>query len=72
MPEPALKTFTYGLMHLVVAIAVAYAVTRNWQAALAVGMIEPLVQTFAYNFHERAWARAGRAPAPAFRIRHAH
>lgn len=70
MPRPALKTLTYGLMHLVVAVAVAYAVTRNWQAALAVGLIEPLVQTFAYNFHERAWAKAGARPA--LRFAHAH
>ncbi len=70
MPRPALKTLTYGLMHLVVAVAVAYAVTRSWQAALAVGLIEPLVQTVAYNFHERAWAKAGARPA--FRFAHAH
>lgn len=70
MSRAALKTLTYGLMHLTVAIAVAYAVTGDWRAALAVGLIEPLIQTFAYNFHERAWARAG-APAP-FRFGHAH
>lgn len=70
MPRPALKTLTYGLMHLVVAVAVAYAVTRSWQAALAVGLIEPLVQTVAYNFHERAWAKAGARSA--FRFAHAH
>ncbi|WP_160681407.1 DUF2061 domain-containing protein [Parapontixanthobacter aurantiacus] len=54
-----MKTASYALMHLVVAIAVAYALTRNWQAALAIGLIEPLVQTFAYYFHDRAWNRAG-------------
>lgn len=70
MSRAALKTITYGLMHLVVAVAVAYAVTGNWQAALAVGLIEPLVQTFAYNFHERAWAKAGARPALQFL--HAH
>lgn len=70
MPRAALKTLTYGLMHLVVAVAVAYAVTRNWQAALAVGLLEPLVQTLAYNFHERAWSKAGEKPAFAFS--HAH
>jgi uncharacterized membrane protein len=70
MPRHALKTLTYGLMHLVVAVAVAYAVTRNWQAALAVGLLEPLVQTVAYNFHERAWAKAGERPRLA--LAHAH
>ncbi len=70
MSRAALKTLTYGVMHLVVAVTVAYAVTRSWQAALAVGLIEPLVQTVAYNFHERAWAKAGERPALHFS--HAH
>lgn len=70
MPRAALKTLTYGVMHLVVAVTVAYAVTRSWQAALAVGLIEPLVQTLAYNFHERAWSQAGERPA--LRFAHTH
>jgi uncharacterized membrane protein len=70
MTISALKTLTYGLMHLVVAVAVAFAVTRSWQAALAVGLIEPLIQTIAYNFHERAWAKTGHRPA--FGFHHAH
>jgi uncharacterized membrane protein len=58
----ALKTGSYSLMHLIVAIAVAYAITRDWRAALAVGIIEPLVQTVAFLAHDRAWARIeGRA-----------
>ena len=56
----ALKTLTYGAMHLIVAVAVAYALTRDWRIALAVGLIEPMVQTVAFNLHERAWARADR------------
>ena len=60
LPRPALKTLTYSLMHFAVAITVAYALTRSWHAALAIGMIEPLVQTVAYTLHERAWARAER------------
>lgn len=53
----AKKTFSYSAMHLVVAIAVAYALTRDWRAALAIGMIEPIFQTIAFALHERAWAR---------------
>jgi uncharacterized membrane protein len=64
------KSLTYGGTHLVVAIAVAFAVTRDWRAALAVGLIEPVVQTIAYTLHERAWAKAG-ARVP-FRFGHAH
>lgn len=52
-----LKTSTYAMMHFIVAVAVAYGLTRNWQIALGIGIIEPLVQTFAYAIHERAWER---------------
>ena len=38
-----LRIVSYGPMHLVVAVRVAWAVTRDWRLALAVGMIEPLV-----------------------------
>lgn len=57
----AAKTATYAAMHLVVAVSVAYALTRDWRIALAVGVIEPMVQTVAFNLHERAWARSPQA-----------
>lgn len=60
----AKKTLSYSLMHLTVAIAVAYVLTRDWRAALAIGMIEPVFQTIAFAIHERVWARIG-APSPA-------
>jgi len=56
----ALKIASYGLMHLVVAVAVAFAITRDWRLALAVGVVEPFVQTIAYSFHDRAWHRIER------------
>jgi uncharacterized membrane protein len=54
----AKKTFTWSLTHLVVAVAVAFALTRDWRAALAIGMVEPIFQTLAFALHERAWRRA--------------
>ncbi len=58
LPLRAFKPVTYGLMHLVVAITVAFILTGSWAAALAIGLIEPAVQTVAYTLHERAWSRA--------------
>ncbi|AZU05339.1 hypothetical protein X907_2831 [Glycocaulis alkaliphilus] len=52
------KAVTYAIMHLVVAMSVAFLLTWNWRAALAIGLIEPAVQTVAYYFHEKAWAKA--------------
>lgn len=53
----SVKTATYAMMHLVVAIAVAYALTLDWRKALAIGIIEPFVQTFAFALHDRYWKR---------------
>lgn len=53
----ALKIASYGLMHLIVAILVAYALTRDWRIALAVGVVEPIFQTLAYSIHDRVWHR---------------
>ncbi|MCR5874243.1 DUF2061 domain-containing protein [Phenylobacterium sp. J426] len=59
----AAKTASWSVVHMIVAIAVAYALTQNWRAALAVGLIEPIFQTIAFALHERAWTRL--APARA-------
>ena len=65
MPMPAMKTVTYALMHFVVAVTVAFAVTGSWVAALGVGVIEPMIQTVAYTLHEKAWARRNLPLQPA-------
>lgn len=65
MNRTVCKSLTYGLMHLVVATAVAFALTGSWRAALAIGLIEPFVQTFAFALHERAWAGRDRRAAAA-------
>jgi uncharacterized membrane protein len=53
----ALKIASYGVMHLIVAILVAFAITRDWRLALAVGVVEPVFQTLAYTVHDRIWHR---------------
>jgi uncharacterized membrane protein len=58
MSRTLLKTATYSVMHFAVAIIVAYALTRDWRLALAVGVVEPLVQTVAFAIHEKLWSRA--------------
>ena len=56
----ALKIASYGVMHLVVAILTAFAITRDWRVALAVGVVEPIFQTIAYSIHDRVWHRIER------------
>lgn len=55
-----LKTGTYGTMHLLVAMAVAFAISGSWRVALGIGIVEPAVQTLFYTLHERLWGRLGR------------
>ena len=57
--QTAKKTLSYSVMHLTVAVTVVFALTRDWRAALAIGMIEPIFQTLAFAIHERVWARIG-------------
>ncbi|MEL6686296.1 MAG: DUF2061 domain-containing protein [Pseudomonadota bacterium] len=57
--DQSVKTVSYAVMHLVVAMLVAFALTRNLAAALAIGIIEPACQTIAYHFHEKGWKRYG-------------
>ena len=55
-----MKTGSYYLMHICVAALVAYAVTGDMWAAVALSLIEPTVQAVAYFFHEKAGARRER------------
>jgi uncharacterized membrane protein len=63
--DPTLKTMSYAVMHFTVAVAVTFALTGSWVAALSIGIIEPAVQTVAFNLHERAWSRRRAAPVRA-------
>lgn len=51
----ALKTLTYSITHIAVATTVAYMLTGNFAAALGIGLIEPIIQTGVFTFHEWLW-----------------
>jgi uncharacterized membrane protein len=53
-----LKTGTYWICHITVAFSLAYLLTRNWHAALAIGLLEPTVQALVFYLHEVAWDRS--------------
>ena len=46
------KTASYYVMHIVVAAAVAYAVTGSLVMAVTLSFVEPTVQAFAFFIHE--------------------
>ena len=51
----ALKTGSYGIVHIAVATGVAYALTGDLAVALGIGLLEPIVQTAVFAIHERIW-----------------
>ncbi|UVO19960.1 DUF2061 domain-containing protein [Stutzerimonas stutzeri] len=59
-PRPLLKTFTFAILHFATAFIVVYALTGNVAISGAAALIEPLLNTVVFYFHERAWNRFGR------------
>lgn len=51
------KTTSFAVLHFGVAFGVTYAITGNWQISGAVALIEPMVNTVAFFFHELVWSR---------------
>ena len=49
------KTLSYYIMHISVAMIVAYMITGNLIMAVTLSLIEPTVQAFAFFFHEKVW-----------------
>ena len=52
-----LKTFTFAVLHFSVAFGVAYVLTGSIGISSAVALIEPMVNTVVFYFHEKAWNR---------------
>ena len=51
------KTASFAVLHFAVAFGIAYLLTGSIGIASALALIEPLANTVAYFFHERAWSR---------------
>ena len=58
-----IKTISFGIVHFTVAFAVVFALTGSLVIGGLVALIEPLVNTLAYHYHEKVWDRI-RARAP--------
>ena len=57
MKRDLLKTASFAALHFGVAFTVTYALTGSVAVATSVGLIEPVANTIAFYFHERAWRR---------------
>jgi len=59
------KTITFAIMHFVVAFGVAYMLTGDVVIGGAVALVEPMVNTVAFHFHEKVWNRFWPGPGAA-------
>lgn len=52
-----IKTMTFAILHFSVAFGVAYVLTGSIGISGAVALIEPMVNTVVFYFHEKVWNR---------------
>ncbi|MCX7892950.1 MAG: DUF2061 domain-containing protein [Burkholderiales bacterium] len=57
------KTLSFGAVHMSVAFGVGYVMTGSVAVGGALALVEPLVNTIAYFFHEKVWERFRRPAA---------
>jgi len=67
--EAMIKTITFGAMHISIAFLVVWTMTGSWMVGGAVALVEPVINTVAYFFHEKAWSRWSRRQEEGFVVR---
>jgi uncharacterized membrane protein len=58
-----IKTISFAAMHFSIAFGVAYMLTGDVVVGGTVALVEPMVNTVAFYFHERLWNRFQRPAA---------
>lgn len=60
------KTLSFAFVHFTVAFTVGYVLTGSVVVGSLLALVEPLVNTVAFHFHEKVWKRIEqrRAAAP--------
>ncbi len=51
------KTMSFAAVHFTVAFTVAYLMSGSVWVGGAIALVEPVINTVAYHFHELAWKR---------------
>lgn len=61
-----IKTMTFAVVHFTVAFTVAWLLTGDVVIGGLLALVEPMVNTVAYFFHEKVWERVrnGRREPP--------
>ena len=58
------KTMSFAIVHFTVAFAVGYLMTGSVMVGGAIALVEPMVNTVAYHFHELVWKRREKLQLP--------
>ncbi|MCW8840058.1 MAG: DUF2061 domain-containing protein [Gammaproteobacteria bacterium] len=57
------KTVLFAAVHFSVAFSVGYLMTGSIAVGGAIALVEPMINTVAYFFHEKVWERFSSSPA---------
>lgn len=71
MSRDIAKTISFAILHITVGFSVTYALTGSIVVATGVALIEPVINSFVFFFHERLWGRISPKARAAPEI-HAH
>jgi uncharacterized membrane protein len=58
------KSSTFGVLHLLIAVGVGWALTGSLAVAGAMALVEPAANSVALYFFERWWTQRAAGPAP--------
>lgn len=58
-----IKTMTFACVHFSVAFTITYLLTGSLVLGGLIALVEPMVNTVAYFFHEKAWDRINKRRA---------
>ena len=53
------KTITWRVLGSTSTFTIAYLITGRWDASSAIAVVQMIINTFLYLFHERTWAKIG-------------
>lgn len=54
------KTMSFAIIHFSVAFTVGYLISGSLVIGGAIALVEPVINTIAYHFHELAWRQRDR------------
>ena len=55
-----LKTASFAVVHFTVAFSVAYLISGSLLVGGVIALVEPMINTVAYYFHEKLWQNSAR------------